>query len=254
MVMQQILLHDDVAVKWEAGGDEFTISLGTNKSFLPVDERNLAYKAAALMHNMYGQGMKGRLRIDIKKRIPVAAGMAGGSGNGAAVLHALNYLWGLKLTVQQLNEAGAQLGSDIPFCIFFFLVGAVPLFMLRWRQNLLSLTDYEAKAIGENVNRLRGITVLCATLLTSSAVAMTGGISWVGLVIPHITRFIIGPDSKKVLPISSLIGALFLLVMDDIARASSVYELPMSVLTSLIGAPIFFTVIIKSRRQMTDGN
>ena len=144
--------------------------------------------------------------------------------------------------------------SDIPFCIFFFLVGAVPLFMLRWRQNLLSLTDYEAKAIGENVNRLRGITVLCATLLTSSAVAMTGGISWVGLVIPHITRFIIGPDSKKVLPISSLIGALFLLVMDDIARASSVYELPMSVLTSLIGAPIFFTVIIKSRRQMTDGN
>ena len=144
--------------------------------------------------------------------------------------------------------------SDIPFCIIFFLIGSVPLFLLRWRQNLLSLSDYEAKAMGENVNHLRLITVLCATLLTSSAVAMTGGISWVGLVIPHITRFIVGPDLRKLLPLSTLIGALFLLVLDDVARASSVYELPMSVLTSLIGAPIFFAVIIKTRRQMSDGN
>lgn len=144
--------------------------------------------------------------------------------------------------------------SEIPFCLLFFFVGAIPLFLLRWRLNLLVLSDYEAKSMGENVNRIRLITVLCATLLTSSSVAMTGGISWVGLVIPHITRFIVGPDSRNVLPISSLIGALFLLLLDDIARASSVYELPMSVLTSLIGAPIFFTVIVKSRRQMSDGN
>ena len=117
MVMQQILLHDDVSVKWEEGGDDFSVSLGTNRSYLPVDERNLAYKAAVLMHELYGGQLKGKLRIDIKKRIPVAAGMAGGSGNGAAVLHALNYLWNLKLNVQQLNEAGSRLGSDVPFCI-----------------------------------------------------------------------------------------------------------------------------------------
>ena len=117
MVMQQILLHDDVSVKWEEGEDDFSVSLGTNRSYLPVDERNLAYKAAVLMHELYGQDLKGSLRIDIKKRIPVAAGMAGGSGNGAAVLHALNYLWKLKLNVQQLNEAGSRLGSDVPFCI-----------------------------------------------------------------------------------------------------------------------------------------
>ena len=144
--------------------------------------------------------------------------------------------------------------SDIPFCLTFFIIGSVPLFLFRWRQNLLSLSDYEAKSMGENVNKLRMVTVLCATLLTSSAVAMTGGISWVGLVIPHITRFIVGSDARKLLPLSSLIGALFLLVLDDIARATSVYELPMSVLTSLIGAPIFFAVIIRNRRQMSDGN
>lgn len=144
--------------------------------------------------------------------------------------------------------------SDLPFCIAFFLLGSVPLLVLRWRQNLLSLSDYEAKSMGENINTLRLITVLCATLLTSSAVAMTGGISWVGLVIPHIARFIVGPDSKKLLPISMLIGALFLLIIDDIARSVSVYELPISVLTSLIGAPMFFAVLIKSRRQMMNAN
>ena len=117
MVMQQILLHDEVLVKWNEGGDDFSITLNTNKSYLPTDERNLAYKAAKLMHEIYGQDKKGSLRIDIKKRIPVAAGMAGGSGNGAAVLHAVNYLWELGLDVDQLNQVGSKLGSDVPFCI-----------------------------------------------------------------------------------------------------------------------------------------
>jgi len=117
MIMQQILLNDEVAVKWEEGGNEFRLSMGTNRSYLPVDERNLAYKAALIMHELHGTDKKGNLRIDIKKRIPVAAGMAGGSGNGAAVLHALNYLWNLNLNVQQLNEIGSKLGSDVPFCI-----------------------------------------------------------------------------------------------------------------------------------------
>lgn len=117
MVMQQILLHDEVSVKWSEGGEDFSVSLNTNKPFLPVDERNLAYKAALLMHELYGSDKKGVLRIDIKKRIPVAAGMAGGSGNGAAVIHAVNWLWDLKLDVKALNEAGSKLGSDVPFCI-----------------------------------------------------------------------------------------------------------------------------------------
>lgn len=117
MVMQQILLHDDVSVKWEESGNDFHVKLNTNRSYLPTDERNLAYKAALLMKELYGSDKKGTVRIDIKKRIPVAAGMAGGSGNGAAVLHALNLLWGLGLDVQALNEAGSRLGSDVPFCI-----------------------------------------------------------------------------------------------------------------------------------------
>lgn len=117
MIMQQILLHDEIEVRWEPAAKDFSIELGTNRAYLPTDERNLAYKAALLMKEHFGQNKTGKVRIDIKKRIPVAAGLAGGSGNGAAVLHALNLLWGLKLNVQSLNEIGAKLGSDVPFCI-----------------------------------------------------------------------------------------------------------------------------------------
>ena len=132
MIMQQILLCDDVQIKWteaqrsgnepaeipsEPAEDGIKIDLSTNRKFLPTDERNLAYKAAAAMVKRFGEGKAGTIRIDIKKRIPVAAGLAGGSGNAAAVLHGLNKLWDLKLDVAALCEVGSELGSDIPFCI-----------------------------------------------------------------------------------------------------------------------------------------
>ena len=118
MVMQQILLCDEISTSWEnKPGKDLEVSLTTNRRFLPVDERNLAYKAALLMKEEYGADIGGRLRIAIKKRIPVAAGLAGGSGNGAAVLHALNRLWNLGLDVSDLCRTGARLGSDVPFCV-----------------------------------------------------------------------------------------------------------------------------------------
>ena len=121
MVMQQILLHDDVVVKWleqeEGQNDPVEIELSSNKPYLPKDQRNLAYKAALIMIDLYGQDRRGKIRIDIKKRLPVAAGLAGGSGNGAAVVHAVNYLWDLQLSVAELCSIGSKLGSDVPFSI-----------------------------------------------------------------------------------------------------------------------------------------
>lgn len=117
MIMQQILLCDDVLVKWIDSDGGIDIKLSTNRKFLPTDHRNLAYKAAALMAEKYGDGKSGTIRIDIKKRIPVAAGLAGGSSNAAAVFHAINKLWDLGLDVAALCEIGKTLGSDIPFCI-----------------------------------------------------------------------------------------------------------------------------------------
>lgn len=122
--------------------------------------------------------------------------------------------------------------------------------MLRWRMNLLSLSDFEAKSLGENTVVLRTVTILCATLLTAASVAITGGIGWVGLIIPHMARIIVGHDFRKVLPVSALLGASFLLIMDNIARSALATELPIGTLTSIIGAPIFFFILIKFRRNM----
>lgn len=144
--------------------------------------------------------------------------------------------------------------EDIPYCIGCFVIGIVPIFLLRWRLNLLSVSDYEAKSMGENINLLRLITVICATLLTSSAVAMTGGISWIGLVIPHIARMIVGNDTRHLIPTSALMGGLFLLFVDNLARSLTVYELPISVLTSLIGAPLFFIILIKNKEKIVRGD
>jgi 4-diphosphocytidyl-2-C-methyl-D-erythritol kinase len=120
MVMQQILLCDDVAVRWMPASNSekrVKIELSTNRPYLPRDQRNLAYKAAQIMVEHYGNQQNGKIRIDIKKRIPVSAGLAGGSGNGAAVLHALNRLWELELDVRTLCRLGSELGSDVPFSV-----------------------------------------------------------------------------------------------------------------------------------------
>ncbi len=128
--MQAVDLADSIMVRWfpfESRKDELgssnsrdcvEIEVSTNRPYLPTDERNLAYKAAKLMAERFGEGHGGdKLRIDIKKRIPVAAGLAGGSSNAAAVLHAINRLWKLKLSVAQLCELAKPLGADVPFCV-----------------------------------------------------------------------------------------------------------------------------------------
>ena len=131
MVMQQLSFHDDVKVEYmpivpgpsETGesashdGGSFDIDVRTNRYYLPCDRRNLAYQAAELMADRYPDKAHGKVMIDIKKRIPVAGGLAGGSGNGAAVLHAMNILWGLDLSLDELMNLGAELGSDVPFCV-----------------------------------------------------------------------------------------------------------------------------------------
>lgn len=123
MIMQQILLHDDVVILWKPDNegddpeDRIRISIGTNRRYLPTDQRNLAWQAAERMIREFGGDRTGEIRIDMKKRIPVAAGMAGGSSNCAAVIHGINVLWDLKLPLERLCEIGAELGSDVPFCV-----------------------------------------------------------------------------------------------------------------------------------------
>ncbi len=126
------------------------------------------------------------------------------------------------------------------------VVPAVVLLALRWRLNLLALDDAEAVALGVNVRVERGIVVLCATLLTAAAVSLSGSIGWVGLVVPHVARLLMGGDNARSLPVAALLGGIFMLVIDTLARSLSPGEIPLGILTGLIGTPFF--VLILARR------
>lgn len=125
------------------------------------------------------------------------------------------------------------------------IIGVVILMLLRWRINLLSMGDEEAQALGLNPSRTRLIVIAACTLLTSAAVSVSGIIGWLGLVIPHMTRMIVGPDNKILIPASLSLGASFLLLIDNISRAVISIEIPIGILTAVIGVPIFLYLLRK---------
>jgi iron complex transport system permease protein len=123
-------------------------------------------------------------------------------------------------------------------------VGVTVLILLRWRMNVLSLGDDEARALGVDVKREKIAVIILAALTTAAATAVTGVISWVGLIVPHLVRMAVGADNRKVIPLSAAYGASLLLVADDIARSAASFEIPIGILTSVVGIP-FFIVLLK---------
>ena len=134
--------------------------------------------------------------------------------------------------------------KDVVFLAIPVALGMIPLFFLRWRMNLLTVGEEEAQSMGVNTRRLRGTVIVCATLLTSASVAVSGMIGWVGLVIPHFCRMLFGYDYRRLIPAGALFGASFLLIVDDIARLVTTGELPLGILTAFVGAPLFVYLIV----------
>lgn len=126
------------------------------------------------------------------------------------------------------------------------ILGILILYLLRWRMNLLPLTEDEARSSGVNISILRGITVICATMMTASCVSMCGQVGWVGLLVPHTCRMKFGSNHLSLLPASVSFGATFLIIVDTVARSASAQEIPISILTAIIGAPFFIILMRKS--------
>lgn len=126
------------------------------------------------------------------------------------------------------------------------LLGILVLYLLRWRMNLLPLSEDEARSSGVNISVMRGITVVCATLITASCVSMCGQVGWVGLLIPHMCRMKFGSNHLSLLPASISLGAAFMILVDTVARSASAQEIPISILTAIIGAPFFILLMRKS--------
>ena len=123
------------------------------------------------------------------------------------------------------------------------LIGMIILLSLRWQMNLLAMGDEEAQSLGLNPTRVRLLIIAGCTLLTSAAVSVSGIIGWIGLVIPHMTRMIVGPDNKILIPAALSLGASFLLLIDNISRAMIAIEIPIGILTAIIGVPIFLYLL-----------
>ena len=148
-----------------------------------------------------------------------------------------------QITYWLMGSLSGAKWADLGFVILPVLIGLIPLFLLRWQLNVITMGDDEARAMGVNAPRIRLFIVICSTLVTASAVSVSGMIGWVGLVIPHMMRRLVGSDYRFLMPASMLGGGIFLLVVDNVSRNASASGIPIGILTAFIGAPFFLWLI-----------
>ena len=137
--------------------------------------------------------------------------------------------------------------QDLAATLPIALLGLAPLALLRWRINVLSLGDEEARALGIDAARLRIVVIAAATLITASAVSISGVIGWVGLIMPHMARMLVGPNFDRLLPAAIILGAGYLLLVDTLARTIATIETPIGILTAFVGAPVFLWLLARGR-------
>jgi iron complex transport system permease protein len=151
------------------------------------------------------------------------------------------------ITFWLLGSLASTRGPEITGALVTVLIGLVPLILLRWRINVLSLGDEEARSLGLEAGRVRAVVIAAATLMTAGVVAVSGVIGWVGLVIPHIARMIVGPNFERLLPTAMLMGASYLVLVDVLARSIGRIEVPIGILTAVVGAPFFLWLLWRGR-------
>ncbi len=144
--------------------------------------------------------------------------------------------------------------AKLVLAAFPIVIAGAVILALRWRVNLLSMGDEDARALGADPARTRMVLLVAVALITAGAVAVTGVIGWVGLVVPHLVRMLIGVDNRFVLPASALLGASYLVLIDTLSRTITTAEIPIGILTAIIGAPFFVGLLIKNGKRMWGGN
>jgi iron complex transport system permease protein len=152
------------------------------------------------------------------------------------------------ITFWLLGSLAGVKSGDLAVAAPLVLIGLVPLVLLRWRIGVLSLGDDEARSLGVDVGRLRALIIAAATLMTASVVAISGVIGWIGLMMPHIARMLAGPNFARMLPAAMLLGAVFMLAVDTLARTMARVETPVGILTAVVGAPFFLGLLARGRK------
>ena len=153
------------------------------------------------------------------------------------------------ITYWLMGDLSSVYLPEVKFVAVPIGLGLIILILLRWRLNVLTLGEDEARSIGVNTGRLRAIVIVCATLITAACVSISGIIGWVGLVIPHFVRMMAGSDYRTTLPCSLMLGGGFLILVDNLARSLTTGEIPLGILTSFVGAPFFLYLILREGRR-----
>ncbi|WP_316668072.1 iron ABC transporter permease [uncultured Propionibacterium sp.] len=152
------------------------------------------------------------------------------------------------ITFWLMGSLAGMRWANLAFAAPIILLGGAVLWVFSWRLNLLTMGDEEARSLGVDTARLKTIAVLCATAMTATAVSQCGAIGWIGLVMPHMARMLVGPDHRRLLPTAAVLGGAFLLLIDNLTRTAAAAALPLSIPTAFIGAP-FFALLLRRTRQ-----
>ncbi len=205
--------------------------------------------AAVAAVYMIGSMLRSRDPILVLVLAGVVIGSLLGAGVGLVKYLADPYNQLPAMTFWLLGSLAATSVSDLLPLLGPVAIGTVVLVALRWRMNVMSLPDEEARALGVSTGPLRIAIVAAATLVTSASVATSGIIGWIGLVVPHLARALVGPDFPRLLPASALLGGGFLLFIDTLARTAAPVEIPLGILTAVIGTPFFIWLLADMQRS-----
>lgn len=231
-----------------AFGAALAILLGGSNSIITISAFASSLAAVAIVY-IIGQRAPGKKIVSfILAGIMVGSLFSSGTSFIKLVADPSNQL--PAITYWMMGSLSGTKKETVMYIFIPMLLGTLPLFLLRWRINILTLGDDEAKTLGVNPSRMRFTVILCSTLVTAASVSVSGMIGWVGLVIPHLCRKLVGNNYKYLMPASMIFGAFFLLVVDNISRNLLATEIPIGILTSFIGAPFFIYLITKKDGQL----
>jgi iron complex transport system permease protein len=192
---------------------------------------------------MIGSAVRSRDPILVLVLTGVVVGALLGAGVGLVKYLADPYNQLPAMTFWLLGSLAATTVADLVPLFGPVAIGAAVLIALRWRMNVMSLPEEEARSLGVATVRLRIVIVAAATLVTSASVATAGIVGWVGLIVPHMARSLVGPDFARLLPASAILGGGFLLMIDTLARTVAPVEVPLGILTAVIGTPFFIWLL-----------
>ena len=199
---------------------------------------------------VYGVGAAVRNRDPVLTLVlaGVAIGAVVGAGISLIKILADPYDQLPAITYWLLGSLTAVTRGDVGSILPAVLIGFIPLILFRWRMNVMTLGDEEAQTLGVDTRLTRSALIAGATLITAASVSIAGIVGWIGLVIPHIARLLVGPDFRKLLPASIMLGGAYMLIVDTLARSIARIEIPLGILTAVVGAPFFLWLLASGRK------